>query len=100
MAARLGVLVRVPVGRVVATAGGAALLTRPQVDPLRADLHALITLPALGLPDGGDRGDVSTRFVGHGLVLLGGTCSQSNGAQVPRVPGGAEMLAARLSGRI
>src|SRR5207302_11219907 len=108
MAARPRVLAGVPVGGVIAALGRAALLTGTQVDPPRTDLHALLALAALRVPDGGNRGDVNTRLGGHGLVRsdvaaprvfhrepilragfegLGGTCSSNNGAQVPRVPG-------------
>src|SRR2546422_8693289 len=69
MAARPRVLAGVPVGRVIAALGRAALLTGTQVDPPRTDLHALLALAALRVPDGGNRGDVDTRLVGHGLVL-------------------------------
>src|SRR6266704_3971628 len=70
MAARPRVLAGVPVGGVIAALGRAALLTGTQVDPPRTDLHALLALPALRVPDGGNRGDVNTTLVGHGLVLL------------------------------
>src|SRR5438552_9772404 len=69
MAARPRVLAGVPVGGVIAALGRAALLAGTQVDPPRTDLHALLALPALRVPDGGNRGDVHTRLVGHGLVL-------------------------------
>src|SRR2546428_11804446 len=69
MAARPRVLAGVPVGGVIAALGRAALLAGTQVDPPRTDLHALLALPALRVPDGGNRGDVDTRLVGHGLVL-------------------------------
>src|SRR5207253_416822 len=74
MAARARVLAGVPVGGVIAALGRAALLTGTQVDPPRTDLHALLALPALRVPDGGNRGDVNTRLVGHGLVLSDEPC--------------------------
>src|SRR2546421_446476 len=60
-----GVLGGMLVGRAVAAQRGAALLARSQVDPVRADLHALGALPALGVPHGGDRAEVSAAIVGH-----------------------------------
>src|SRR5256885_13076939 len=54
-----GVLGGMLVGRAVAAQRGAALLARSQVDPVRADLHALGALPALGVPHGRDRTEVS-----------------------------------------
>src|SRR5207244_3101027 len=65
MAGRPRVLAGVPVGGVIAALGRAALLTGTQVDPPRTDLHALLALAALRVPDGGNRGDVNTRLVGH-----------------------------------
>src|SRR5437588_1636816 len=60
-----GVLGGMLVGRAVAAQRGAALLARSQVDPVRADLHALGALPALGVPHGRDRTEVSAAIVGH-----------------------------------
>src|SRR5207244_12839562 len=69
MAGRPRVLAGVSVGGVIAALGRAALLTGAQVDPPRTDLHALLALAALRVPDGGNRCYVDTGLVGHGLVL-------------------------------
>src|SRR2546426_8337440 len=58
------------VGGAVATQRGAALLAGAQVDPLRAQLHALGTLPPLGVPHGGDLSEMSAASVGHGRPRL------------------------------
>ena len=54
MACGFGVLPRVAIRRVVATQGGATLLTRSQVHPLRSGLFALLTHTALRVLDGGN----------------------------------------------
>src|SRR6266436_113470 len=56
--------------RVIATPRGAALLAGAQVHPLRTDLHALLALPPLRVPDGRNRGDMGASCVGHALKLL------------------------------
>src|SRR5207249_10487982 len=58
------------VGGAVATQRGAALLAGAQVDPLRAQLHALGALPPLGVPHGGDLSEMSAASVGHGRPRL------------------------------
>ena len=65
MAAGAGVLGRVAVRRVVAAARRAALLAGPEVDPIRAGLHALLALPALGMFDGRDSADMRAALVCH-----------------------------------
>jgi len=65
MPTRARVLGRVPIGRVVAAQRRAALLARPQVDPLSADLHALIALMALRMLDRLDRAEVKTASIRH-----------------------------------
>src|SRR5713226_2175366 len=52
----VGMLRCVPVGRVVAAERGAAFLTRSEMHPLRADLHALVAHAPLWLLDRGNRG--------------------------------------------
>ena len=52
------VLGRVAVRRVVAAQRGPAVLTCPQVDPLRANLHAFIALVALRVLDIRNRGQM------------------------------------------
>src|SRR2546425_1107690 len=55
-----GMLRGVAVGRVVAAERGAALLTRSEMHPVPADLHALVTHPPLRLLDRRNRGQVRT----------------------------------------
>src|SRR5256885_15818614 len=57
----VGVFRRVPVGRVVAAVRAAALLTRPEVHPLGADLHTLVAHAAPRLLDRRDRGQMRAR---------------------------------------
>lgn len=64
MPAGVGMLGGVLVRGAVAAEDGAALLARAQMDPLGADLHAFGTLPALGVPDGRDRGEMCARSRG------------------------------------
>src|SRR5207237_8819151 len=61
MTARPRVLARVAVGRIVAAVRVAALLARPQVHPVRANLHAVVAFPPLRVLDGGNRRDVPAR---------------------------------------
>jgi len=55
---RVGVLAGVAMRRAVAAESRPALLTRPEVNPLRADLHAFGAFKNLRLFDGGDRIEV------------------------------------------
>ena len=61
------------VGRAVAAQRGAALLARAQIDPLRAQLHALGALPAFGLPDRPNGDEMRAGTVGHGRLAY--SCS-------------------------
>jgi hypothetical protein len=56
-----GVLIR----RVIATAGRAAFLADPEMNPTSADFHALIALTILRVFDGCDDTDVRTSCVWH-----------------------------------
>src|SRR5713226_5302742 len=70
MSTAAGMLGGVLVGRAVAAERGAALLARTQMDPRRADLHALRALPALGVSHGRDRGEMPAGTLGcHRLPL-------------------------------
>src|SRR6266704_260710 len=60
----------VTVGGAVAAQGGAALLARAQMDPLRLDLDALGALPALGVPHRCDRSEMGAAGVGHRRPLV------------------------------
>src|SRR2546428_12388630 len=103
MAARPRVLARVPVGRVIATPRGAALLAGAQVHPLRTDLHALLALPALRVPDGRNRGDMCACCVGHaGKLLPAAQMDEGHGDEVtwdthedPMAPGRIPFARAR-----
>ena len=66
MAARAGVLRRVPVRRAIAAPRTATRLASAQVGPERSDLHALVTLANLRLFDLVDLGDVCTTLLAHG----------------------------------
>ena len=71
MPAYLRVAGGVAVERVVATQRHAALLARPQMDPVRAYLHALVALMAFFVFDGLDGAEVSAASVGcHGFSLI------------------------------
>ena len=71
MPAYLRVAGGVAVERVVATQRHAALLARPQMDPVRAYLHALVALMAFFVFDGLDGAEMSAASVGcHGLSLI------------------------------
>lgn len=70
MAARAGVLRRVPVRRAVAAERRAALLARAKVHPARVDLHALVALAPCRLDDLRDLLDVRAGIGGHGDVFL------------------------------
>ena len=70
MLARPCVLGGVLVRRVVATTRRAALLTRSQVDPARANFHALVALPALRPFDGRNRFDMGAGCLSHVVFLL------------------------------
>jgi hypothetical protein len=60
MARRLCMLRRMSVGRVITALRGAALLTRAEMHPTPADLHALFAFMPLGLLDGRNCLDMST----------------------------------------
>src|SRR5258708_19801052 len=70
MLARARVLAGVLVRRVVAAARRTALLAGPQVHPARADLHALLALPALRGLHRLDRLDVTARRLRHGCTSV------------------------------
>ena len=61
---------RVFVWRVVAATRPTALLARPQVDPLGADLDAFLALAALWMFDCRDSIYMRTRYVGHRSPLI------------------------------
>lgn len=65
MAAGVRVFGGVAVRGAVAAAGAAAFLTGSQVNPARADLHAILALAALRLFDRRDRGEVIAGAVTH-----------------------------------
>src|SRR5207244_6618479 len=65
MAAGARVLRGMLVRRAVAAARAAALLAGAQMEPARADLHALLALVPFGLFDGVDRFDMGARFFIH-----------------------------------
>ena len=69
MLGRVRVFGGVAVGRVVATEGGTALLTRSQMHPTPADFHALLAFMALRVLDGRHRADVVACHAGHVAVL-------------------------------
>jgi len=69
MCARVRVLSGVAIRRVVTTQGRAACLTRTQMNPLCADLHALFALPPLGMFDCLNRPYVRASFLSHHLLL-------------------------------
>jgi hypothetical protein len=67
MTARVRVFARVLIRRAIATERHAALLTCPEMDPVRADLDALLTFLSLGRLDLGDRAQMSADVFGcHG----------------------------------
>jgi hypothetical protein len=53
------------VRRTVTAPRSAALLARPQMDPVAADLHAILALASLGVLDRGDSTDVRAGSVIH-----------------------------------
>jgi hypothetical protein len=55
----------VPIRRAVAAQGDTALLTGPEMDPLRADFHALGAFANLRQFDGPDRVEMSAASIGH-----------------------------------
>lgn len=61
-----GVLVR----GVVAAQSRAALLTRPQMDPLRVDLYTLRALAAFRAFDGRYRFKMRARSIGHSIPFI------------------------------
>jgi hypothetical protein len=73
MSACARVLARMAIWRAVATERGAAILTGPQVDPLRADLDALVTLAVLRMFYRSNRAQVSADVVRHDRMILSGS---------------------------
>lgn len=69
MSARERVLRCVAIRRVVTTQRRAARLTRPQMDPLGADLHALFAHPPLRMFDCLNRPYVRASILSHHLLL-------------------------------
>ena len=69
MPARVRVFARMMVWRAVATERDSAFLTRPQMNPVRTDLHAFFTFAALRLLDRFNRVEMRTASVGHDLIL-------------------------------
>ncbi len=65
MPAFMRVLRRMAIRRVVTTQRRAAGLTRPKMDPLRADLHAFFADPSLRMFDCLDRPYVRASFLSH-----------------------------------
>jgi hypothetical protein len=65
MAAGARVLSGVAIRRAVAAQRRPALLTRPQMDPLCAGLHALIALPALRVLDRRHRAEMRASYIRH-----------------------------------
>jgi hypothetical protein len=55
----------VAVRRAIAAQCRAALLTRPQMNPLCADLHTLIALPSFRVFDRSDRVEMRTTYISH-----------------------------------
>jgi hypothetical protein len=70
MSARVRVFARMTIGRAVAAQCDAALLACAQVNPERADLHALGTFANFGLLDGIDGIEMTTTAIGHNYLLL------------------------------
>jgi hypothetical protein len=66
----MGVFGRVAVGRVIATQRPAARLTGAQMDPLRANLDALIAFAAFRISNRCDGSEMRARFVRHGGLLF------------------------------
>jgi hypothetical protein len=60
---------RVPVRRAITTKCDAALLTRAQMYPLRADLHAFSAFAVLRLLNRRDRVEMRTTSIRHHLIL-------------------------------
>jgi hypothetical protein len=69
MSTRVRVLRGMAIWRVVTTQRRVARLTRPQMDPLRADLYALFALPPLRMLDARNRVDMGAGFVSHNPLL-------------------------------
>src|SRR5262245_23839941 len=70
MLTRAGMLRRVLVWRVIAASRPTALLARPQVDPLGADLDAFLAFAALCAFDSCDSMYMRARCVGHRSPLI------------------------------
>ena len=60
----------VTIGRAVATQSRAALLTGAEMQPLRADFHALSALAGFRLLDRIDRIEMGAAAIGHLRLLL------------------------------
>ena len=56
--------------RAIATECGTTCLTSPQVDPVRADLYALIAFTMFGMLDALDHLEVRTSFRRHNHLFL------------------------------
>jgi len=69
MSTRVRMLGGVAIRRVVTTQGRATRLTRAQVHPSCADLHALFAFPSLRVFDTRNGLDMDTRFVRHDPLL-------------------------------
>jgi hypothetical protein len=69
MVTRVRVLRGMAIWRVVTTQRRVARLTRPQMDPLRADLYALFALPPVRMLDARNRVDMGAGFVSHNPLL-------------------------------
>ena len=70
MPGRPRMLARVFVWRTVTAQCDSTLLTRPKMDPLRADLHALGTFANLRLLHGLDGVEMTTTTIGHNYFRL------------------------------
>ena len=68
----LGVRVRrgVTIRRIVTAQSRTARLTRPQMDPLCADLHALFAFPPLRVFDAGNRAYMRASFSSHRVLPI------------------------------
>ena len=69
MSARVRVLCGVTIRRVITAQRRGARLTRPQMDPLCADLHALFAFPPLRMFDSLNRSYVRAAFLRHHRLL-------------------------------
>ena len=87
MLTRMRVFRCVLVWRVVATQSRAAFLTRPQVYPLRTDLHAFRAFAALWVSDRCNREQMIAGSLGHSLPLIRAEpCVLTRLQSIPRQP--------------